>query len=215
MPPPSIAYVDEHEDERANFFADALDSELFDQIHLIHPDQDLEAMVAVLMDLKIDALVTDYRLTDAAPLGYSGEHLVERFLSLRHEFPCFIRTSYEEAALQTSADVNRVYSKDVGADEHAGRSLFKRVALQIEHHRQQIERWQNELGDLLKIPPEELTATEVEQILDLDAKLESSMGDDVRIPKSVKATLFTARDDLLAETERLVSEMKRALGDEA
>ena len=212
---PSIAYVDEHPDERDNFFGDAFDSGLFEHIHLIHPDQDLEVTIATLLELNIDALVTDFNLTDAAPLGYSGERLVERMLEIRSEFPCFIRTSYEEAALDMSADVNRVYSKDMAADEHAGRSIFKRISLQIERHRKQIEQWKNDLQKLLDVAPADRTAADVDAILKLDERLEASVGNDVRIPAAVKETLFSVRDDLLSETEKLVNDMKRALGDPA
>lgn len=212
---PSIAYVDEHPDERDNFFGDAYDSGLFEHIHLVHPDQDLEVTIATLLELNIDALVTDFNLTDAAPLGYSGEQLVERILEIRSEFPCFIRTSYEQAALDMSADVNRVYSKDMAADEHAGRSIFKRISLQIERHRKQIAQWQDDLQKLLDLAPENRTAADVETILKLDEWLEASVGNDVRIPAAVKETLFSVRDDLVSETEKLVNDMKRALGDPA
>lgn len=213
MPRPSIAYVDEQPDERDNFFGDAYDSGLFEEIHLIAPNPDIDVTLAELKELKIEALVTDFNLSAAGPLGYSGEELVARFLRIRNEFPCFIRTSWEEDALRTSADVNRVYSKNARQDERAGRTLFHRIELQIQHYKKQIDRWRFELDELMAIEPAKRNAAHVEQILELDGKLESSIGDDMGLPKDVKKSLFDVRDSLLEETELLVTEMKRALDD--
>ena len=63
-------------------------------------------------------------------------------------------TSYEKDALSSSADVNRVYSKDISADAHSDRSLFEWIALQIKKHRDLVESWQDELEALVAIPAE-------------------------------------------------------------
>lgn len=213
MPRPSIAYVDEQPDERDNFFGDAYDSELFENIYLIAPDPDINVTLAELIELKIEALVTDFNLSDAGPAGYSGEDLVAKLLSIRREFPCFIRTSFEEDALRTSADVNRIYSKNPRDDERAGRTLFHRIVLQIERYERQIATWVSELEALMAIAPAERNAADIERILELDGKLESSIGEDMALPEDTKKSLFDVRDRLLEETERLVIEMKRALGE--
>ena len=212
--PPNIAYVDEKPDERDNFFTDAYDSGLFGEIHRIDPVADIEEMVELLLNLQIDALVSDFNLTEAAAIGYSGEQLVDRFLQIRADFPCFIRTSFEEDALSNSADVNRVYSKDVNADAHTGSSLFGRIALQVQKHRALIASWKRELEELLAISTEDRSALQVEKLLDLDHKLEASLGADAQIPKDVKEQVLNRRHALQEETERLIHEMKRALGDE-
>jgi len=211
MPRPSIAYVDEQQDERDNFFGDAYDSELFENIHLIAPNPDINVTLAELIELKIEALVTDFNLSDAGPLSYSGEDLVAKFLSIRKEFPCFIRTSFEDDALRTSADVNRIYSKNPRDDERAGRTLFHRIALQIERYEQQLATWSSELEALMAIAQSDRNAADIARILELDGKLESSIGSDMALPADTKKSLFDVRDGLLEETERLVTEMKRAL----
>ncbi|MEM8575565.1 MAG: hypothetical protein AAGF48_13120 [Pseudomonadota bacterium] len=212
-PRPNIAYVDEKDDERDNFFTDAYDSGFFAEIYRVEPLPNIEEMLAYVLSLDIDALITDFNLTEAAPLDYSGEHLVERFLEVRADFPCFIRTSYEEDALSSSADVNRVYSKDVGADAHSGRSLFERVSLQIAKHQELVESWQLELERLVAIPAEERRAHDVEQLIELDHKLEATLGADAQVPKGVKADVLSKRHELLDETEKLIADIKRELGE--
>lgn len=211
LPRPSIAYVDEVQDERDNFFNDAFDSDLFDNIYVLAPDPNIEDIIAKLLELHIDALVTDFNLSEAGPLNYDGEQLVSAFLAVRNEFPCFIRTSYDEAALKSSDDVNRVYSKNVADDENAGRYLFKRIAMQIDHHQRRVILWQKELAELLELEPAQRTAAVVDRILELDTKIETSFGKDISISPQVKKGLLENENRLIEETERLVAEIKRAL----
>ena len=175
--------------------------------------QNIDEMLAYILSLDIDALITDFNLTEAAPLEYSGEQLVERFLAVRAEFPCFIRTSYEEDALSSSADVNRVYSKDISADAHSGRSLFERIALQIKKHQELVEGWQVELEKLVAIPAEERRARDVERLIELDHKLEATLGADAQVPKGVKVDVLAKRHELLDETEKLIADIRRELGE--
>lgn len=212
-PRPNIAYIDEKDDERDNFFTDAFDSELFAEIYRVEPLQSIDEMLGHILSLDIDALITDFNLTEAAPLEYSGEQLIERFLAVRVDFPCFIRTSYEEDALSSSADVNRVYSKDITADAHSGRSLFERIALQIKKYQELVESWQVELEKLVAIPAEERRAQDVERLIDLDHKLEATLGADAQVPREVKADAIVTRHKLLDETEKLIADIRRELGE--
>ncbi|WCW10108.1 hypothetical protein [Pseudomonas aeruginosa] len=205
---PNIAYVDELEDERDNFFTDAYDSECFDKIYLLEPEREIDEMVRKLLDLDIDALVSDFNLSEASALSYDGEQLVLAFLAVKSEFPCFIRTSYDDQAVIASDDVNRVYSKNVAHDEGAGRYLFKRVVQQVRRYKQRIGEWQDELSNLLIRNPNQLVAVDVERILELDAKLESCLGKDVAIPTHVKRRLLASENNLVQETERLIADIR-------
>lgn len=210
-PRPSIAYVDEIEDERDNFLTDAFDSELFENIFVLPPESNIEDLINKLLDLHIDALVTDFNLSEAGPLSYNGEQLVSAFLAARSNFPCFIRTSYDELALKSSDDVNRVYSKNAANDRNAGRNLFNRIALQVEHHRRRSNEWQDELQSLLDKEPAQRTAADIERIIELDSEIEAGIGKDMAIPARIKKGLFDKESELIEETERLIAEIKLAL----
>ncbi|HSH96844.1 MAG: hypothetical protein ACAH07_09660 [Methylophilaceae bacterium] len=210
---PNIAYVDEVQDERDNFFNDAYDSGLFGEIYPLSPKADLAEFIVDLLELDIDALVSDFNLSEAGPLNYNGEQLVATFLSVRSEFPCFIRTSYDEAAFASSEDVNRVYSKNTKDDENAGRYLFRRIVLQINHHRRRVSQWQDELASLLDIDVVARNGAIVERILELDSKIESSFAKDQALPSHVKQSLLQTENHLIAETERLILDMKQLLGE--
>ncbi|SNB61983.1 MULTISPECIES: hypothetical protein [unclassified Agrobacterium] len=216
---PVIAYVDESADERDNFFGDAYDSGLFSEIHLLHPDDELNTLISRLVDLRIDALISDFNLGDAGQNAYTGAQVVEAFLEIRDDFPCFIRTSWDAAALKSSNDVNRVYSKNIKKENDVGRNLFERIALQVEHHRDRIDAWQNEFDELIAIEGSERSASQVERILELDGLLERHVEKSGSLPMSTKRAvlnkegLFAREDELIRQAEQLIAAMKSKAGD--
>ncbi len=212
---PTIVYVDENEDAREDFRIDAKRSRLFSEVVLLRPEPRLDAMIDVLIELKFEALVSDFRLADAAPVEYNGAQLVERFGQIRHDFPCFIRTSYEHEALNEADDVNTVYAKENHSSQDI-RPLLERVSLQVTRHRRQVAAWTEELSELLERDRSKLSADTIDRILALDAWLESDLGSDDALPGlSKRAVLeknvFEGRQALIAETERLVADIRKKL----
>lgn len=215
---PSVAYVDESSDERDNFYVDAYGSGLFSEIHRLHPDDSLDVLISQLLELQIDALVSDFRLSDANAKGYTGTDVVKAFLDIRRDFPCFVLTSFDDDAMLAASDVNLVYSKDVKEEHAAGRNLFKRVSQQIANYRSRIEAWADEFNTLSSIEPSERTAADVERLIELDHYLEQSLSNDQVLAKSVKRQvldrqgLMARQDELMDETEKLIASIKQTLG---
>jgi hypothetical protein len=216
---PSIAYIDENEDARADFFTDAYQSGLFQDVHILMPEPTLAEMVDKLLDLQIDAVISDFQLTEAGPVDYNGEALVKAILARRAGFPCFIQTSFDDAALKAADDVNRDYSKNPKSSMGGREQFLQRIVLQIERHRARLAEWNAELEDLLAIDRKALTAVQVERIIKLDEAIEEyiSMGNSVsRQAKQelLKGEKLASRHiELINETEKLIEDMRRALDD--
>lgn len=214
---PTIAYVDESEDEQAYFYGDALDSGFFGEIYLLSPEEDLDRLVSKLADLQIDALVSDFNLSDDRPNAYNGADVVEAFLAQRRNFPCFIRTSFDQDAMGSSSDVNRVYSKNATEEQAVGRDLFKRISIQIEHYRAQIEDWSEEYEALLTLPTAERSVLQIERLIQLDDALEQAVAADQALALTFKREilnregLFGKQDELFAQAEQLIAAMKDTL----
>lgn len=212
---PTIVYVDENLDALEDFGIDAKRSGLFSSVVLLSPEPRLDDMIAALMELKFEALVSDFRLADAAPVDYNGAQLVERFGQVRQDFPCFIRTSYEHEALHEADDVNTVYAKENQASQDI-RPLLERVGLQVTRHRRQVEAWTRELSELLELDRSKLSAATIDRILSLDSWLESGLGSDDSLPGLSKRavlekSVFEGRQALITETERLVADIRKTL----
>ncbi len=209
---PSIAYVDEIEGARDDFFTDAFQSELFKEIYTLAPEATLEQMIDKLFDLQIDAVISDFQLTEAGPVDYNGETLVDAILARRARFPCFIQTSFDDAALQAADDINRVYSKATDRKQ-----FMKRISLQIERHRTRQEEWRAELEELLAIDRADLTAVQIERIVELDDEIEANLSLDDPLARQAKRDLMKDENlakrqiELIDETEKLIADMRRAL----
>ena len=202
-----IAYVDGVEAERESFVTDSyLQGENNMIIKAVDPKHkpNVDQMVYHLLDLNIDALVTEYKLSEFAVVNYSGKDLLDCMLQNRPEFPCFIRTHYEKEAIQEQMDVNMVYKKPG--------PYFIRVMIQIENYRARINDRQNELIALMKIDPDKRTDGQIDQILELDYFLEKSLGGAYAIPKNLKRDIFVGkRMKLIEEAEQLIKEIRHQL----
>jgi hypothetical protein len=216
---PIIAYVDEQEDARADFFTDAYQSGLFSEVHTLQPEPTLTEMIDKLLELRIDALISDFQLSEAAPIEYDGEGLVEAMLARREGFPCFIQTSFDEAAMKAADDVNRVYSKNPKAEGGGRERFLQRITFQIERHQARLAEWRDELAALLIVDRSTLTAGQVERIIELDDAIEGNMGLDDPLTRQAKRDLLKDENlanrqiQLIDETEKLIAHMRRALDD--
>lgn len=214
---PNIAYIDEEADARDDFTTDAYQSGVFGTIYALAPAPELDAMVDVLLDLKIDAVISDFRLTEAGPVSYTGEALVNAFLAKRAGFPCFIQTSVDDLALKAADDVNRVYSKNPNAGTGGREMFFRRIVLQIERHHARLAEWREELETLLAIDRSELSEADIDRIVELDQSVEEYFGRDEAASRRTKrnilndAKLMEREDALIAETEKLIAAMRGAL----
>lgn len=208
---PSVVYVDEQEDERKNFLQDAILTDLFSSVEIVTPKAELSDTVAEILDLDVDALVTDFNLTDGAVLNYSGDDIVEAVRLARHDFPCFIRTSFEQDAIKESADVNMVYAKEE-EKKPSGVSFFSRIAQQIEHYANATELFQAEFQKLRERDPKELTAQDEARLVELDTLLESRAEKRGSIAPQAKMELLKRQGELLSRSDALIAKLNEVLG---
>jgi hypothetical protein len=117
----------------------------------------------------------------------------------------------------SSSDVNRIYSKNAAEEVAAGRDLFKRVSIQIDHHRAQIEASSEEFTQLLAIPSADRTPGQIDRLIELDDFLERSFAADHAVAVTVKREvldregLFARQTELVEQTEKLITAMKAVL----
>ena len=218
-----IAYIDEKKVERDNFLRDMdpLPEEVEIEVVDPKPFPEINKMIDHLLDLKIDALISDFDLTQGVMLDYSGQELIDGFREQRPEFPCYLRTAYEDAAIKATSDVNIVFSKEDQENNNTPKKQtsefelqnldIRRIMSQIDKYRSRIEDWTIKLQKLLEIPDAERTADDNDRILQLDHCLEFALGGNSTIPRSVKEDMGK-RNKLIKETEDLISEIRKKLG---
>ncbi|WOC26257.1 hypothetical protein LY624_17115 [Pseudoalteromonas sp. N1230-9] len=207
-----ILYVDEETDQLADFQADAELSDLFDQVLTIEPRQNLAEMVDEILTLKVDAVISDFALNEAAIVDYNGDQLLNAIQSVRHNFPCFLRTSFEDDAVSHSSDVNRVYVKADSLNLHSQANLFQRVAAQVKSYNRMYHKMQQEHFSLRdKLSKQGLSSIETERLIELDDILESYLSAEQKTPSEVKRIALDKFDKLMESTDNLISEIESKL----
>ncbi|MDA3926869.1 MAG: hypothetical protein PF904_19485 [Kiritimatiellae bacterium] len=199
-----VIYIDENRDD-VDLFMELINlSQVAGNLKIVHkePLHTIDAMIQWISDNHPDGLVVDYKLNEIKDYGidynvpYDGAGLIQRFLEIRPEFPCFIMTSFEDDATGCIDDVNMVYQrKEEYVDgEMQGLSFADRVVRQIEHYQNRIQDAEKEFSGLLEKQAQTkgLTAKQEERLSELDAFLEKSLNSKQSIPLRSKS--FT--DDL-------------------
>lgn len=205
-----IAYIDESLYELKKFQRRVY--EAFD-VQVFLPKGDFESFVDELLNSGAEAFISDFRLNEyrndvKESIQYTGGKLIETLLSVRHEFPCFVLTSYDSDAIQHMTDVNYVYSKEILATDMGkqGEKFIEKIRVQIEHYNNNINLFSDRLFDLQAQSAErDLTEEEENELLALDTFLENSINRRNAIPPEKKNQLALGRiNDLLTSTNELL-----------
>ncbi|WDE11860.1 hypothetical protein [Thalassomonas haliotis] len=208
----NIVYIDEEHDQLADFQADAELSGLFEEIYLLEPKSNLDEMVTEILELKVDAVISDFALNEAKVINYNGDQLLNAIQDIRHNFPCFLRTSYEDDAVSNSFDVNRVYVKEESMELHSESNLFKRVAAQISAYHRRFEAIKLEHINLRhKLAKEGLNSQETDRLIELDDLIESLLSAETKTPTEVKKLALSKFDALMNSTDKLINDIEANL----
>lgn len=215
-----ILFVDEQQEDIDSFkdYVEGKDLEGVFEVLSLFPLSDLNQMVEEVLNMHIDAIITDFRLNEYKEdidynVPYDGAHLVSKIISEREDFPCFVLTSFDDEAIGQSEDVNIVYIKGIlhGLEEEtkARATFLDRMKNQIIHYRSKIEKAENDLLTLLeKSRISKLDSAEEEELLRLDSLIEKSLNRKHSLPTTVKRFGESAS---LSELLKAVDELKKKL----
>lgn len=212
-----IVFIDEEIDQHLEF--QKYFKRISDHVSLVCllPKAELDEMIEVIDEQHPDAIVCDYRLNEYREdidynVSYTGAALVEEYQRLHPKFPCFVLTSHDQEAVNTSQDVNVVYVKnvlnDAGIEDSA--RFSDRIFQQVDHYRKSIEEAQSELTALIeKREMGETDIYEEQKMLDLDTFLEQSLGSESALPKEMKKlSVMTTLDAMLAAADKIISKFE-------
>lgn len=216
-----IVFIDEEKNVQYEFLEYVEGSEysnIFDVICLF-PCCSLDKMISDIIDLNPDALISDYRLNEIKKnidfnIPYNGVELVESFLEIRGDFPCFIMTSFDDDAMISSTDVNKIYIKEIlhtkENEKGAKVGFLGRVKKQIENYKARVFRADQELEMLLRRKQNtQLSLEEEERIIVLDSFLEYSIDRSSVIPAALK---IKSNDEKLKELLKKADNIIQKLG---
>jgi hypothetical protein len=202
-----VAYVDESDMEIRKF-------QRFAHNHFevvpIKPNPDKEVTAGEVFENNVDAVVSDFDLTDQEPtIHYNGAELISLILAERESFPVFILTSYEADAVSKGDDVNIVYEK---TELGEGDKFLVRVRNQIEKYYHKLDEGERRLLSLIeKSTKEGLNAHEHDEVRALDKFIENALDKKSAIPDEVRdASNASQLGELLKKVEDLNDELTKS-----
>lgn len=214
-----ILFIDEEKDTLQDFEDFVEKSPLKARLEPItlFPLGDLDEMIENIIKIAPDALISDYRLNELKTdikynVPYNGVDLVEEFQRIRNLFPCFVLTALDDEAVNSSNDVNIVYVKNILYNKEEGNAKAKfldRVISQIEHYKNKIESYKQELSSLIEMRKKGEADILVEnRIIELDDFLEKSIDGKSVIPAEFKTlTNSNKLDNILRKVDLLLKKI--------
>lgn len=194
----NILFIDEEREVFDNFldYVDEIDTDKKFVILTEYPAKSIDEMIAKVIEIAPDAIITDFQLNDKKTdikynVPYNGVNLIEKFLEIREDFPCFIITSFDDDAILISKDVNKIYIKEIlherCLEKKAKANFLDRVEKQIEHYKSRLAKSEKRLQELLKLrKSKKTTLRDEEEIIALDSFLENSINRKESIPQALK-----------------------------
>jgi HPt (histidine-containing phosphotransfer) domain-containing protein len=200
-----IAYIDEDQTDIRRF--QRFSFNYFDIIPII-PKDSIEDTCQEILEHYVDAIISDFDFAEQlTTVHYDGTDLVSLFLKKREGFPVFILTSYEEDAISKGEDVNIIYEKK---EMDEGEMFLERVKAQIEKYRHKLEMDETRLLELIaQSKKRRLDAVEMEELSELDSKIEKSLDKESRITNLLRDDKKASE---LSELLKKVDELAKSLG---
>jgi HPt (histidine-containing phosphotransfer) domain-containing protein len=177
-----IAYIDESQEDIRRF--QRFSYNYFDVVPFI-PKASIEDTCNEIIESHVDALVSDFEFSEKlSTVHYDGTNLVSLFLKKRENFPVFILTSFEDDAISKGEDVNIIYEKK---EMDSGEMFLERIKAQIEKYKHKLEAEENRLLELIaESKKRKLNDAEIEELSELDSKIEKALDKESRIPNILR-----------------------------
>ncbi|MDR2650704.1 MAG: coiled-coil domain-containing protein 30 [Prevotellaceae bacterium] len=214
-----ILFIDEQK-EAQDEFLDYLDyyHDIDIEAEVMFPYQNIDEMIDEIIKMAPDATITDFRLNEykteiSYNVPYNGVELVDKILSIRKDFPCFIMTTFDNEAVPASEDVNIVYVKNIIYNpdkENAKVTFLGRIKEQIRHYKAKIDNAETELKQLIELRKSGNATLEDEaRLIELDSFLEQSFDKKVTIPSQYKELSNTEHLlNMLAKADELIKKLE-------
>lgn len=215
-----LVYVDEQPAQVEEVLRSAVISGEFtqDEVQGVAPAVSIDETIDEILLYQCKVLIADYDLSEHKPeVGFNGADLVREFRRRFDKFPCFVTTSYVNKATDETIDTNIIFPKSDflghnSANGSLGLPFFVRVKKKINEHDTFVERTEREWKELAeKNEKEELSAQEVERLIQLDDLVEGMSGRHLAVESHIKREALKPMRDMIDTTENLIERIKKEI----
>ncbi|MDP4490044.1 hypothetical protein QDG88_19210 [Pseudoalteromonas piscicida] len=198
-----VVYVDEDESDRTEFRVHFIGKEQCELI-LLHPEENIDHMTQIIIDINPDAVVSDFQLKIKEPkVQYNGADLISKLKREKEYLPCFLLTSYEGEAVNHAVDVNWVHDKDELIPDGSEKPAFSvKVVQQIHVNKTIVDNLKSERSELMG--KASLNELEKRKLIDINNEIERYLFKDEILPKELKELDGLHKLDKLIELSELL-----------
>lgn len=151
--------------------------------------KDIKEMVDQVIELELDCVLVDYKLSSYEVVSYTGIEFAKHLEDTLYDFPIFVLTSYEDDLFTNEIfNAYQVFDFNRYLEEKSEKiELHFKIIEQILKTNKQKEQWESKLKRLL---PYAGTSEEIDsEILELDSKIEKSINGTHALPAKLKKDL--------------------------
>ena len=214
-----LIYIDEQRNEGNKVVRSAVSSGEFseNQVAALEPLNTLDETIEKILEYDCKVLITDYLLAEHnSGVEFSGTDLIIEFQRRFAEFPCFVTTTFSSDAVNNGLDVNIIFPKSdfLDREDHETSELpfFTRVRNKISSYETRVSDAQELFHNLSqKAEQEQLSASEIEDLIRLDNLIESLYGNEHSIEGHIKEAALVPFGELIQKTESLVEKIEAEL----
>lgn len=170
---------------------------------------DLNNMLEQVIELNLDCVIVDYKLSSYAIADYTGIEFAQNLEERVYDYPIFILTSYEDDLFRKEIyNAYQVFDVERYLREKSERiELHFKMIEQILKTQKQKELWERELKKILPLAgkSEEIDS----RLLELDTKLEKSINGTYSLPTKMKKDLDSNKLNELLEKVDMILEREQ------
>lgn len=167
--------------------------------------KDLKDMVDEVVNMKLDCVLVDYKLSSYEVVSYTGIEFAKLLDDTIYDFPIFVLTSYEDDLFKNEIfNAYQVFDFARYLDEKLERiELHFKIIEQILKTTKQKEQWEREVKRLLPLAG---TSEEIDsRLLELDTKIERSINGTHALPDKIKRDLNENKiNELLFKMDKIL-----------
>ncbi len=165
----------------------------------------IDDMVASITENKLDGIIIDYKLSSQKTIAYSGVMLAHIIGDQFYNYPIFVLTTYQDDLFEHELfDSYLVFDFDrYISDDKERIELNSKLIEQIKKHNAELQKWEEELTELLSRAGE--SAAVDGRILELDTLLEKSINGRESIALPVKRDFAAEKiDELISKIDIII-----------
>lgn len=179
----------------------------------VNSESTVESIISELLQIELDAIITDYLLEEEGEVSFNGNRIVEEIRVLKPHFPIIMLTSHEPQAIHHMDDVHIIYGKSIldGESEDELEIFTTKIKSNIYTYHSKISKTTSKIEELIKKKNSiGLKLSEEEELTKLFILMDELEPENKALPINLTHhNSITKLNDFVAQTREILNELKK------